>query len=392
MNRTRWFFILLLISLLAAPLPAAAENPPTRLKVAVLRNFPPQYATGPDGRPQGFAVDTIEAIAELAGFDVEYVPKENWAEMFAAVKSGEVDLIPNQGITDRRRQWFAFSQPVETFPVSIFTRSDTEDIDGIATLTGKRVAVVRLNIGEVLMKEQPQARTETFEHVQDALFALLSGNADALIFPAPVLRKLAMDAGIADRIQVVGAPLTEVRRGISVGKDSTALLRRIDAAVAQLLQSEAYREIYTRWYGAPAPYWSTRRVAWTMAALLAGAVLLMGLWRYQSTLRLNRELREQIQRRELAERQLRQWYETLEEKVEERTRDLQGALSQVKTLRGLLPICAHCKKIRDDQGYWSRIETYIGKHSEAEFSHGICPECRRKYYSDLDREKESEAE
>jgi hypothetical protein len=59
---------------------------------------------------------------------------------------------------------------------------------------------------------------------------------------------------------------------------------------------------------------------------------------------------------------------------------LQKALSEVKTLSGLLPICAACKKIRDDNGYWQQIEQYISKHSEAEFSHGICPECRGKLY------------
>jgi len=52
-------------------------------------------------------------------------------------------------------------------------------------------------------------------------------------------------------------------------------------------------------------------------------------------------------------------------------------------LSGLLPICASCKKIRDDKGYWNQIETFIRDHSEAHFSHGICPECARKEYPDL---------
>jgi len=60
--------------------------------------------------------------------------------------------------------------------------------------------------------------------------------------------------------------------------------------------------------------------------------------------------------------------------------ELQEALANVKTLRGLLPICASCKKVRDDGGYWSQIETYLRAHSEAEFSHGICPECARQLY------------
>ncbi len=58
----------------------------------------------------------------------------------------------------------------------------------------------------------------------------------------------------------------------------------------------------------------------------------------------------------------------------------QDALAKVRTLGGLLPICAHCKKIRDDTGYWNRIETYIADHSEAEFSHSVCPDCARELY------------
>lgn len=60
--------------------------------------------------------------------------------------------------------------------------------------------------------------------------------------------------------------------------------------------------------------------------------------------------------------------------------ELMEAQAQVKTLGGLLPICAHCKKIRDDQGYWQRIEAYLERHSEASFTHGICPQCVRELY------------
>ena len=62
---------------------------------------------------------------------------------------------------------------------------------------------------------------------------------------------------------------------------------------------------------------------------------------------------------------------------------LNKALKEVKTLSGFLPICASCKKIRDDKGYWTQIEAYISEHSEAEFSHGICPECSKELYPDI---------
>jgi hypothetical protein len=74
----------------------------------------------------------------------------------------------------------------------------------------------------------------------------------------------------------------------------------------------------------------------------------------------------------------------LEKRVKERTIELEKALSEIKTLRGIVPICSHCKKIRDDKGYWNQIEGYIQKHSEAEFSHGMCPECSDELYGKED--------
>ena len=62
---------------------------------------------------------------------------------------------------------------------------------------------------------------------------------------------------------------------------------------------------------------------------------------------------------------------------------LQESLAEIKTLSGLLPICASCKKIRDDKGYWNQIEIYIREHSEAEFSHSICPECANRLYPQI---------
>jgi phosphoserine phosphatase RsbU/P len=68
----------------------------------------------------------------------------------------------------------------------------------------------------------------------------------------------------------------------------------------------------------------------------------------------------------------------LQGKLADRVHDLETALSQVKQLRGLLPICMYCKRIRNDGDYWQQVETYISEHTAAEFSHGICPECYEK--------------
>jgi len=75
----------------------------------------------------------------------------------------------------------------------------------------------------------------------------------------------------------------------------------------------------------------------------------------------------------------KRWDRTREQLI----RELQEALNKIKVLKGLVPICACCKNIRNDKGFWERIESYIRTHSDVEFTHSICPNCEKKYYSDL---------
>ncbi len=74
----------------------------------------------------------------------------------------------------------------------------------------------------------------------------------------------------------------------------------------------------------------------------------------------------------------------IEEEKEKLIKKLEQALSEVKSLKGIIPICSYCKNIRDDKGYWNKLELYMQKHSDAEFSHGLCPECSEKLYSKED--------
>jgi len=115
---------------------------------------------------------------------------------------------------------------------------------------------------------------------------------------------------------------------------------------------------------------------------------------------LERSIRYTIERKH-GERELKRHRDHLEEMVRERTTQLerankklrmeiaerkqliaqlQDALARVKRLTGLLPICAWCKKIRDDKGYWNHVEAYIAEHTEADFTHGICPECVKRQF------------
>lgn len=79
---------------------------------------------------------------------------------------------------------------------------------------------------------------------------------------------------------------------------------------------------------------------------------------------------------------LRRYHESLK-----KNQELQKALDEIEVLKGIIPICAYCKKIRDDEGSWNQLESYIRSHSAAEFSHGICPDCYEDQLQDIDEEE-----
>lgn len=102
-----------------------------------------------------------------------------------------------------------------------------------------------------------------------------------------------------------------------------------------------------------------------LAQLLAGTI-----WSIVQRKRIQEHLREQVAART--------------EELRQRNGELQQALDDVSVLSGIVPICSYCKQIRDDQGYWNHLESYLSRHTEARFSHGICPSCAKKQFPDMD--------
>lgn len=108
-----------------------------------------------------------------------------------------------------------------------------------------------------------------------------------------------------------------------------------------------------------------------LAVILVSAVLLEN--KRKELIEINLSLSEEIEIRKVAENEQGKLIANLQE-----------AISEIKTLQGILPICSFCKKIRDDQGAWNQVEKYIHEHSDVAFSHGVCPECVKKHYPELD--------
>ncbi len=286
-------------------LSATSQPASNAVHAGVLSDWPPQYQLDHYGRPAGFAVDLVEQVAGAAGLRVEYTVMHSWGQLFDALSGGKIDLIPNLGITEERKQWFAFTSPVETFPIVIFIRQSTFDILDASDLAGRAVGTVQYNVGTRLMQQRSDIELKVFQTLKEAFFELLAGQVDALVYPQPVMMKLALDAGLEETIKHVGGPLLEVKRAISVRKDNRVLLDRLESAASVFVSSEAYQRIYTKWYGEPKPFWTPRRIVLMMTTLILASSILGVIWHIIRTTSINRRLRQSIKERESAEEALR---------------------------------------------------------------------------------------
>lgn len=138
----------------------------------------------------------------------------------------------------------------------------------------------------------------------------------------------------------------------------------------------------------PSDYFYQSRILWQGWTVLIGSMLLIILSAFYMLRKIRHaaEIEQRILVQEHTNKQLK--IEINERSLAEIERDktiknLKHALEEVKTLRGILPICSYCKKVRDDEGYWEQVEVYIHKHSLADFSHSVCPDCVKKHYPDF---------
>ncbi len=290
--------LLAIAVLLSLAAPARAAAPRRVVTAAVPASWPPQYSLDENGAPVGFAVDVMNEVAARAGLEVRYRVLESFPRTYSALAHGDVDLIPECGIVPERRAQLAFTSPIDTFVLRIFVRSGTTGIDKLDDLAGHRVAVVETNVAVSLLKARPKIKLRVFSNVHAAMFDLLAGNVDALVFPQPIIEKLARDIGVQDRIRATGPPLLEVKRGIAVRAGDSELLSKLEPAVRSFVGSPAYKRLYVKWYGQPTPFWTVPRVLWTMGALLVVVMISMGVWRYATVVSLNRRLVATIEERE----------------------------------------------------------------------------------------------
>ena len=285
-------FIIIFIFIFACPINGYSENGNSQEVVAaVLRDWQPHYLTdSKTSKPAGFAIDMMNKVAELSGFEIRYAVYNDWPDAVEAVQKGQAVLLPNMGITAERQKLYDFTMPYETFRISAFVRQATSNIDKLSQLNEKKAGAVETNQGMTLLKNQGVSNIQAYKSPEELFMALVSGGIDVAVYPEQVFQGLAIRMGLDNKIKIIGQPLQEIKRGIAIRKGEPKLFQRLETAVQQLMKSPEYKTIYEKWHGKPKSFWNVKRVILLMGALFGLITAILLLWRYVSIIKLNKAL------------------------------------------------------------------------------------------------------
>ncbi len=335
------------------------------IRISGPQAFPPFQFFDDKGSFSGMASDYIYHIASMVGLQIEVAEKQPWPKILNKIENREIDLLTCAAITEKRSNYLLYTKHHFSFPLIIISRKDAPFIEGLQSLHHKRVAVVRKNaIIEWMHRDKIAFIPHYVNTPVEALREVSLGNADFTIDNLATATYFIEKLGLANLKIAAPTSYENYTLSIAVRKDWPELVSIFDKGLIAMSQDKK-DEIRQRVLAVRYEHGIEVKDIATWVALVSGIALLLVLTFYLW----NRKLATEIQERKRVQ---------LEKEL--LIMELTDTIQETNTLRGILPICSECKNIRDDKGYWTQIEDYISKHSDADFSHGICPTCVEKLY------------
>lgn len=372
---------------------------PRRVVVGCNTGNPPYEYLDSQGKPAGYVIDLIQEVARNQGLELVFRPMP-FVELRAAFDRREVDVLPGFIHSEERAKQAAFSIPNCYVENLLVVRKDDPSIRSERDLAGKRLIVMQSSVWDEYLKAKgfvPHTSARTHE---EALLGVAQGRADYSLVPRLTYRHLVRRLGLHN-LREVPAETYPSKRCFAVHLEASELLAKLNEGLLQAKRSGRMDELYERHLGAlEAEVLPEMLLLRKLRNLLPGALAigLVGALAWLFTLRRlvrirTAALREELDQRQEAEARRALLLEEVRSKnreLESLVKELEGAMAKLRHLSGLLPICPKCKKIRNDRGFWQGVEEYVATHSEARFSHGMCPACVRIYFPEIaDRHSET---
>ncbi|MFH1215036.1 MAG: transporter substrate-binding domain-containing protein [Pseudomonadota bacterium] len=371
---------------------------PAVLHSASELDYPPFCIVRPDGSADGFSVELLKAVVRAMGKEIT-IKVGPWTEIKGELAAGQLDVLPLVSYSRERDEVFDFTVPYLQMHGEIFVRKGEKSISSKDDLQDKEVLVMNGDTAhEWAVKEKLGRKLIPTATYQEAFTLLSQGKHDAVLAQKLMGLQLIKQLDL-NNIVPVSDPFSDIETlkpvsvttsgfqqkfCFAVTEGNSGLLSLLNEGLAIVITNGTYERLYEKWFGPilpPSPV-SFAQLVKLVLFIIVPALLVLALFGIiylkrevaRNTLHLREEINERIR---------------IEHANTELITELKSALEKVKTLSGFLPICASCKKIRDDKGYWNQIEKYISTHSQAEFTHSICPDCMvRLYGEDCRHQKE----
>ena len=319
---------------------------------------------------KGIVTDYIKILENRLNVKMEVVFGLSFNEALELGKNKEIDLFPCIAQTPERSAFLIFTDPYISYPSVIIAKEDAPFIGGIKDLSQKKVSLVKNQfIYSLIKKNYDHLNLQIIEtkNAEEDLQAVSFGKADACLMDLGVASYFIQNLRITNLKIAAPSELDNIKLTMGIRED-WPILQSIIQKTLNTISNEEKDAINQRWI----KFKYEPGVAHNVIIRWAVIIALCGLLIFALIFFWTRRLQREIQARK-----------KIEEERNALIDQLKQTLREVKTLRGFLPICSHCRKVRKDSGYWQQIELYIQENTNAQFSHGICPDCLHEFYPDL---------
>lgn len=239
--------LVLLVATLASGCIGGGDNDDNVLVVGTDATYPPMEYINDQGAFEGFDIDFARALAEAMGMDVKFI-NSDWAGIIPSLNAGKFDIIiSSMTITEARMESVNFSDPYFYAGQVIIVGIENTDIGGEDDLVGKKVGVQLGTTGDTYCTEMDGVDVRRYNKIGDAVMDLINGNIDAVVSDNSVCLPFVADN--PDDLKAVEGLLTVESYGIALPKGDTALLEKINEALAGMQASGAYDDVFAQWFG-----------------------------------------------------------------------------------------------------------------------------------------------
>ena len=311
----------------------------------------------------GIIADIINLIKSKAGINLIAVSTDTWEESVNLVKNGKADLFSAITQNKNRETYLNFtSKDIYSYPAALITKFDDKTVylNIEKDFKSKIIGIVKSSgLGRYIKEKYPELEYIELPTTRDGFTSVQNNNIDMFAINTVTAKYFIEKKGFKDlKIALMLDYVYHLK--IAIRKDMPSEIISILNKSLSSIGEQEMNDIINKWTDIPIE----KQTDWKLILQISGAffiVILLLLW---SNRRLNL---------------------TVEARTEELTHkniELKKALEEIKTLRGIIPICSKCHKIRDDEGSWSQLEEYLYEHSDAKFCHGVCPDCITKVRED----------